>query len=338
MVTEIIHRTASRSLARSPHAHFLRLISRSKNALRAFVLAVAFAEIVRLLPQDLRPDLGVVGEFAVIFAVAWMAIVATGVVVEVVAARFDTSVADNRRARSVQTQLRVMRRVTIVAIVIIAVLAALTSTSMGRGVAASVLASAGVIGLVAGIAGQSTIGNLIAGVQVAFSDGLRIDDVVVVDGDWGTIEEITLTFVVVKIWDERRLVLPVSFFVQNAFENWTRHDARILGTVMLYADYTVSVDDVRAEFLAFVGAHKLWDHRAAALQVVDMTEHTMVLRAVVSASSASESWDLRCDVREHLVAFLARASRRLPTTRLELGGPIPDGLAARDGTDDDEGH
>ncbi len=256
---------------------------------------------------------------AIIFSVAWILIVMSGVLVDLTEGRFDTTVSDNRRARKVKTQLRVMRKVITVVIVVVAVLSALTSFSQGRSIATSVLASAGVLGLVIGIAGQSTIGNLIAGVQIAFSDALRIDDVVVVNGEWGTIEEITLTYVVVAIWDQRRLVLPVSYFVTTPFENWTRSSSQILGTVMLFCDYTVPVEEVRRELLDFVETNSLWDHRAASLQVVDATEHSVQLRALVSAATSSQAWDLRCAVREHLVAHLRdHHPSALPRTRIEV--------------------
>ncbi len=296
-----------------------QMLSRSKRALRSLTVSVIGAECVRFVQPRLRSDFREVANIAIIFSVAWLATVVSGVLVDLTTSRFDVSVSDNRRARRVQTQLHVMRRVIAVVIVVIAALAALTSFSQGRSIATSILASAGVLGLVIGIAGQSTIGNLIAGIQIAFSDALRIDDVVVVNGDWGTIEEITLTYVVLAIWDQRRLVLPVSYFVTTPFENWTRSSSQILGTVMLYCDYSVPVEEVRQELLAFVQTNSLWDHRAASLQVVDATEHTVQLRALVSAGTSGQAWDLRCAVREHLLAYLRdHHPSALPRIRLEV--------------------
>ncbi len=301
-----------------------QLLRRSKRALRGLVISIVGAECVRFVKPRLRPNFQEVANIAIIFSVAWIVIVVSGILIDLTESRFDITVSDNRRARRVHTQLRVMRRVSAVIIVVIAILAALTSFSQGRSIATSILASAGVLGLVIGIAGQSTIGNLIAGIQIAFSDALRIDDVVVVNGDWGTIEEITLTYVVLAIWDQRRLVLPVSYFVTTPFENWTRKNSQILGTVMLFCDYTVPVEEVRTELLEFVKTSPLWDRRAATLQVVDATEHTVQLRALVSAATSSNAWDLRCSVREHLVAYLRdHHPSALPKSRLEMHATDP---------------
>ena len=307
------------AIRRSPSNRLLQLLRRAKRSIRALVVSVVGAECVRFVQPRLRANFQEVANIAIIFSVAWIAIVLSGVLVDLTESRFDVTVSDNSRARRVHTQLRVMRRVIAVIVVIVAALAALTSFSQCRSITTSVLASAGVLGLVLGIAGQSTIGNLIAGVQIAFSDALRIDDVVVINGDWGTIEEITLTYVVVAIWDQRRLVLPVSYFVTTPFENWTRSSSQILGTVMLFCDYTVPVEEVRKELLAFVDTNPLWDHRSVTLQVVDATEHTVQLRALVSAATSGQAWDLRCAVREHLVAHLRdHYPSALPRTRLEF--------------------
>lgn len=318
-------------IRRAPSIGLFQLLGRSKRALRALIVSIVGAECVRFVEPRMRSDFREVANIAIIFSVAWIVIVVSGILVDLTESRFDITVSDNRRARRVHTQLRVMRRVMAVVIVVVAALAALTSFSQGRSIATSILASAGVLGLVIGIAGQSTIGNLIAGVQIAFSDALRIDDVVVVNGDWGTIEEITLTYVVLAIWDQRRLVLPVSYFVTTPFENWTRKNSQILGTVLLFCDYTVPVEELRRELLEFVTASPLWDHRAATLQVVDATEHTVQLRALVSAATSSKAWDLRCAVREHLVAYLRdHYPSALPRTRLEMPATPP--TVGTDGT------
>jgi small-conductance mechanosensitive channel len=319
VLLEIVFFLTRLVIRRRPSNRLIQMLSRSKRALRALFVSIVGFECVRFAEPRMRSNFREVASIAIIFSIAWILIVTSGILIDLTAGRFDTTVSDNRRARRVMTQLHVMRRVISVVIVVVAALAALTSFSQGRSIATSILASAGVLGLVIGIAGQSTIGNLIAGIQIAFSEALRIDDVVVVNGDWGTIEEITLTYVVLSIWDQRRLVLPVSYFVTTPFENWTRTNSQILGTVMLFCDYTVPVEEVRRELTEFVQASPLWDHRAASLQVVDATEHTVQLRALVSASSSSNAWDLRCAVREHLVAYLRdRYPSALPRTRLEM--------------------
>lgn len=300
-------------------AQLSTVIARSAMAVRLLSFAIAAALVARTSPAAWRPALVELARLLVVVAVAWVAIVASRLLLDAVARRFDVSVDDNRRARKVHTQLRVTRRVLVVVIVVVAGLTALASSPGGRAAAASLLASAGVVGLVAGIAGQSTLGNLIAGVQVAFSDSLRLDDVVVVDGEWGRVEEISLTYVVVAIWDQRRLVLPVSYFVTTPFENWTRSGAELLGSVHLFVDYAVPVEELRRELLAFVADHPLWDHRVAVLQVVESTEIAMQVRALVSAPSSGAAWDLRCAVREHLVAYIRdNHPGGLPAGRLSL--------------------
>lgn len=319
---------------RRPESRWPSLYHGAKPAIRALAVSIAGFESVRLAPYGWRSGLADLARVAVIASVAWIAIRATPLLEDLAARRFDVAVSDNRRARRARTQLRVVRRVLTAVIVVVAVLAMVTSIPEARTLGASLFASAGVIGIVAGIAGQSTLGNVIAGIQVAFSDRLRIDDAVVVDGEWGTVEEITLTYVVVQIWDQRRLVLPVSYFVTTAFENWTRTQAQLIGSVYLYVDYTVPVEELRRELDAAVRAHPLWDHRVANLQVVDATERTVQLRALASAASASNTWNLRCDIREHLVDYLRdHYPSALPRARVELD-TLPDGHGAT-GVDDE---
>jgi hypothetical protein len=215
--------------------------------------------------------------------------------------------------------VRVVGRVVTLGIAVLAIAIVLLTFPQGRAIGASLLASAGIAGILAGVAARSTVGNFIAGLQIAFAEPIRLDDAVVVEGEWGNVEEITLTYVVVRIWDRRRLVLPSSYFVEHPIENWTRYSADIVGTVLLYVDYTTPVELVRAEFERIVAASKLWNGQTSILQVVDATERTMVLRGVVSADSASNAWDLRCEVRENLLAWLQREHpEALPRLRAEL--------------------
>jgi small-conductance mechanosensitive channel len=197
---------------------------------------------------------------------------------------------------------------------------------------ASLLASAGVAGLIVGLAARETISSLLAGIQVALTEPIRLDDVVIVEGEWGRIEEIRMTYVVVRIWDERRLVVPLSYFIEKPFQNWTRKTANILGTVFLYVDYAVPVDEVREQLHRILKDSGLWDGKVWNLQVTDATERTMQLRALMSAPDSSTAWDLRCDVREKLIEFLQREyPGSLPVTRAELG---PGGARAPKGGDD----
>ena len=211
----------------------------------------------------------------------------------------------NRRARRARTQMLLVRRITAVVIVILAVGAALFTFPSVRAIGAGVLASAGVAGLVVGIAARPTLGNLLAGLQLAFSDALRLDDIVVTQGTWGRVEELTLSYVVLRLWDDRRMIFPVSHFTEQPFENWTRHSSRLLGSVELHVDWTVPVDELRAELYSALQYNPLWDRREWVLQLVETRPNGLVtLRALVSAADSASTWDLRCDVREHLVAYI----------------------------------
>ena len=225
----------------------------------------------------------------------------------------------NKRAR---TQVLVLRRLTVAAVGTVAVGAALLSFPSVRALGASVLASAGIVSIVAALAAQSVLANVIAGVQLAFSDAIRLDDVVVVDGEWGRIEEITLTYVVVRTWDERRIVLPSTWFVSTPFENWNKRDPSMTGTVELDLDWEVDVDDVRGELDRILEDNALWDGRAKVVQVTDATEGWMTVRVLVTASEPGSLFDLRCEVREDLAAWVRRERpAALPKQRLELREP-----------------
>nr|WP_269328548.1 mechanosensitive ion channel domain-containing protein [Kineosporia babensis] len=238
-------------------------------------------------------------------------------------------VADNRRIRRARTQITLVRRVLGVVVIVLGVAAVLMSFPQMRTFGASLLASAGVAGIIAGLAAQTTLGNMFAGLQLAFTDAVRIDDVVVVEGEWGWIEEITLTYVVVHLWDERRLVLPTSYFVTTPFQNWTRNQARILGSVMLYLDYATPLTELREYAQKVIDANPLWDRQAWVLQVVDTTETTMLVRVLASAHDGPSAWDLRCDIREALLTWLqTHHPQALPVQR-NIG--TPGELGFRDG-------
>ncbi len=239
-----------------------------------------------------------------IAAVGWALIVAIQVVAGLLTFRYSIEVEDNLHARRVQTQTQVMRRIAVVMVIVITLGAMLMTFPNARQIGTSIFASAGVAGLVVGMAARSTFASIIAGLQVALTQPIRIDDSVVVEGEWGWIEEIETTYVVVRLWDLRRLIVPLTYFIERPFQNWTRTTAEIIGTVFLYVDYSLPVAPVREEFLRILKESKLWNGRTAALQVTDFTERTMQLRTIMSANNASAAFDLRCLVRERLVAFL----------------------------------
>jgi small-conductance mechanosensitive channel len=232
---------------------------------------------------------------------------------------------DNRHARRVKTQVTLVRRVTVAAVAVLALAAMLMTFPAARAAGTSLLASAGVIGAIAALAAQSLLGNVFAGLQIAFSDAIRLDDVVIVEGEWGRIEEITLTYLVVRIWDDRRLVLPTSHFMSQPFENWTRREAALLGTVEIDLDWSVPLDEMREELRKILESTTLWDGRECVLQVTDATHSLVRVRALVSASDAPTLWDLRCFVRERLVCWVRDAEPgavpRLRTQGLAVGSP-----------------
>jgi small-conductance mechanosensitive channel len=228
-------------------------------------------------------------------------------------------VRDNYHARRVHTQVTVLRRVIVTFVMLVCAALALMTFPRVREVGTSLLASAGIAGLVAGLAARPILENLIAGVQIALTQPINLDDVVVIDGQWGWVEEIRSTYVVVRIWDQRRLVVPLSRIIHESFENWTRRTAELLGTVTLHVDYTVPVEAVRNKLREVVDLTDKWDGRVCVLQVTDANERTLELRALVSAASSADAWDLRVFVREKLVEFLqTEYPRSLPRARLEF--------------------
>ena len=226
---------------------------------------------------------------------------------------------DNLKARRLQTQIRVFRRIMVVVILMIALAVALYSFPSVRLAGAGVLASAGILSIIAGIASKPVASNVIAGIQIAISQPIRLDDVVVINGHWGRIEEISLTYVVVRVWDLRRLVLPISFFITNPFENWTKNTADILGIVHIEVDYTAPVGVIREKFLEIVAGSPDWDGDVARLQVTQLGVSTMQLRCIMSSPDSSRSWNLQCELREKMINFLqTRYPEVLPRIRAEM--------------------
>lgn len=257
---------------------------------------------------------------ALIAATSWLVASLLLVAQDRALTRFRMDVPNNRQARRIHTQVVMLRRVTVAVIFVLTVGIMLMTFPSVRGIGASVLASAGVIGAVAALAAQSILGNVLAGLQLAFGGAVRLDDVVVVEGQWGRIEELTLSYVVVHLWDDRRLILPTSYFTTKPFENWTRTGSAVLGTVELDVDWSVPVQALREEMRRFIEGNELWDGRACALQVTDATGGMVRLRGLVSAVNAGNLWDLRCQVREHLVAWVREHQpTALPRMRAEVG-------------------
>lgn len=243
---------------------------------------------------------------------------------------------DNLQARRILTQARVLSRSLIFLIVLIGVSLALMTFPTVRHLGTSLLASAGVVGLVVGLAAKSVLGNLLAGLQLALTQPIRFDDVLVVQGEWGRVEEITGTYVVLRLWDERRLVVPLQWFIENPFANWTRTTSRIIGSVFWWVDYGAPLEPLRAELKRICEAAPEWDGRLCLLQVTDTSEKSMQLRALVTSLNSDRNWDLRCKVREGLIAHMQKEyPHHLPHLRVDAPGlagtlearPAADGVA-----------
>lgn len=228
------------------------------------------------------------------------------------------SIEQDLKARGARTQIIVLRRVIQIIVYILASALILTQFEVLRRIGTSLLASAGVAGVVIGLAAQKTISNILAGIQLALTQPIRIGDTVILEGEWGQIEEINLTYVVLKIWDLRRLVVPVSRVLEAPFQNWTKTSPELLGTIYFYADYAVPIDRLRDELKRFVSDRPDWDRKACSVLVTKATEQTLEVRALISAADSSDQWNLRCAVREHMVAYLQQldGGRYLPKTRI----------------------
>ncbi|MDF1590677.1 MAG: mechanosensitive ion channel [Desulfobacterales bacterium] len=254
-----------------------------------------------------------------ILSFAWLVVKVTGVMEEFMLSRYRMDVSDNLRARAIQTQIRIIKRIILVVVGILTFAVILMTFSKIRQIGTSILASAGIVGIIVGFAAQRSISTLLAGIQIAFTQPIRIDDVVIVENEWGRIEEITLTYVVVRIWDLRRLIVPITYFMEKPFQNWTRTSADILGPVFLYVDYTVPVQAVREELYRILKDSPLWDGKVWGLQTTNASERTVELRALMSAADASNAWNLRCEVREKLIEFIQKQyPHGLPRVRAEV--------------------
>lgn len=285
------------------------------------------------LPKNVMSILQHAAGLGLIAAIAWLVILASEIISDVLSQRYRMDAADNLLARRIQTQFSIFHRIIVVLVCIVTVAVMLMTFPAIKHIGESVLASAGLAGLIVGLAMKDTLSNIVAGVQIAFAQPFRLEDAVVVEGEWGWIEEVTTMYVVVRIWDLRRLVLPLSYFLTHPFQNWTRTSAELLGYVTLNVDYTVPVNELRKELRRICESTKLWLGKVCVLQATDATEHTMQIRALMDAKDSNDQWDLRCLVREKLIEFLQKNyPRSLPRYRTEMetlpadfGNPRGDG-------------
>jgi small-conductance mechanosensitive channel len=271
-----------------------------------------------LLHENSYESLGNWYQSFVIICSAWLLISLSEVFRLYMLRKYTMEKLDNIKERKIHTQLLFMKRIVTILIVIVSISLLLMNYPPARKLGAGLLTSAGIAGLIIGFAAQKSLANLLAGFQIAFTQPIRIDDVVVVEGEWGKIEEINLTYVVVRIWDQRRLVLPINYFIEKPFQNWTRTTADIWGTVFLFVDYTVPVAALREKFEEVLASNPLWDGKIKAVQVTDTTEKTIEIRFLMSARNSPDAFDLRCIVREEMVAFVqSNYPESLPKIRFE---------------------
>jgi small-conductance mechanosensitive channel len=283
------------------------------------VIAIILALPLVGLPAAYTGIITKLSSLLIMGALTWILFQAVAAIEKLVLSRYDITAADNLTARKVYTQVHVISKTLYVVIGIFMVASGLMLFEEVRRFGTSILASAGVVGVIVGFAAQRTIANLFAGFQLAMTQPIRVDDVVIVENEWGRIEEITLTYVVVHIWDDRRLIVPLSYFIEKPFQNWTRTSAQLLGSVFVWADYTMPISTLREEVQRIVEGCKDWDRRFWNLQVTDTTDRAMQLRVLATAADSSKAWDLRCEIREKLLTLLQNQHRQsLPRVRAEL--------------------
>lgn len=325
ILTRLLLGAVGRLVRRTETSWDDRLLSTARNPLRVLLMLLLTAGLVQPLRLAVPAQHAVdrVLETLFILAVAWLVTRIIGLGGDLMTERLVKRREDEAAARGDRTRVAMLRRIATVAVVLVAASLVLLQFDVVRQVGVSLLASAGIAGVVLGFAAQKSIATLLAGLQLSISESVRIGDTVIVEGEWGQIEEVTLTYVVVKIWDLRRLVIPITYFQERPFQNWTKVSPELLGTVVVHADYTVPVEKVREEVKRLCKESPLWDGKASGLIIVEATADTVVLRALISAEDASKQWDLRCHVREGMVRFLQEldGGRYLPKSRVALAGP-----------------
>lgn len=295
------------------------------NRIKVPLLVIIIALVLRIgLLNDVFDErfvklIGHTSTLVLIFAVTWGCIVMLRSFKSGLMRKYDITADDNLNARRVYTQFTILERVVIFIMVVFAIGIALMSFDNIRTIGISFLTSAGIAGIILGFSAQKMLGTLVAGIQIAITQPIRMDDVVIVEGEWGWIEEINLTYVVVRIWDKRRMVLPTTYFIEKPFQNWTRTTSEILGTVFIYTDFHMPVDALREELTRLLQTTNLWDGNVNVLQVTNATETGMEIRVLMSSKNSPTSWDLRVFIREKLITFIQQNYPEcLPRTRIEM--------------------
>ena len=336
--------------SRAGRSRFAKVfLVRAEAPTRVAIILIALGIVLPVsgLSKDLQGEIITPLSALFILVVGWGCIEATGLAGDLYLERFSSGF-ENVLTRKHVTQVRLLRRASQFLIALVAAGAAMMTLPAVRQYGVSLFASAGAAGLVVGLAARPVLSNLLAGIQIAITQPVKIEDSVVINNEWGWVEDITSTYLVVRTWDLRRLIIPLSWFLEQPIQNWTRETATLIGTVLLYVDYRTPIDVLRAELDRMVHASKLWDGNVVNMQVVDVTENTMQIRILATASDASRTWDLRCELREKMLAFLqAHYPDCLPRRRVDLAGealagdrnawPPPAGRVATGGKSNGEG-
>jgi len=299
---------------------FRSLIERTNGVARCGFILLALSFVLPIAPVDplMADEIHKLMIAGLILLIGWVALLAFNMAADRYAGRLQLGDANNLLARKAVTQVKMLKVIGGCLIITLAIAFALMTFDSVRQFGISLFASAGIAGLAVGIASRSILANLFAGLQLALTQPIRIDDAIVVENEWGIVEELTSTYVVIRLWDLRRLIVPLSYFIEKPFQNWTRDSTQILGTVFIHVDYATSAQRLREKLMEIVKASKFWDKQMASLQVTDANENTVQMRALVSAANADAAWDLRCEVREKLIAFLqSEYTNALPRRRNE---------------------
>jgi small-conductance mechanosensitive channel len=334
-VHTLLSRLARRAFtARDEFWRSLIVRTRGPTRLTVVILALSISEqVAPLAPQPARL-FGHVLSISFIVLIGWIALTALDIATDIYLHRAHAQLEDNFLVRKHVTQVRILERVCAIMIVLITASLALMTLSNVRQYGVSLLASAGAASVIAGLALQPVLSNLFAGIQIAMTQPIRLNDAVLVENEWGWVDEITSTYVVVRTWDWRRLVLPLSYFIQKPFQNWTRDSTSLIGTAMFYVDYSAPIEAMRQKLSEIAKASKFWDGNVVSLAVTDLTEHTMQVRCLASAKNADQTFDLRCEVREKMIDFLkAEHPDALPKSRLEtpvMATPLQNGDGMRE--------
>ncbi|MBD0427020.1 mechanosensitive ion channel [Aquisalinus flavus] len=320
-VKSVIYGTAMKAARRGKQQMLMRILHRARSVA---TIAVAILAVELTLPLITMPE--AVGVFVdrivnlfLIGVCGWLVILVLRALTDARMSRYDLDAEDNLEARRITTRMRVLRQMMTMVILLVTVATMLMTFPSVRAIGVSLFASAGVAGIVIGFAARPVLSNLLAGIQIALTQPIRIGDAVIMEGEWGWIEEITSTYVVVKIWDWRRLVVPLTQIIEKPFQNWTRETASIIGSVVWHLDYTAPVGRMREKLKEFLDESALWDGDVQVLQVIETSEETMELRALMSAKNSPTAWDLRCEIREKMISWLqAECPGALPRRRGQL--------------------